>query len=512
MGRSLYRDLNRRFGPQIDGPTRREMLKATLAVGATLLISNSALARAARLSSSAGAADGAKRVVIIGAGFAGLACAYELRAAGYDVTVVEARDRIGGRVLSFNKDLKSEYVPGRNVEGGAELIGSNHPTWVAYADRFKLDFLEIKETEGLAYPVVLDGKALEPAEAEALWEKMEAALSKLDPLAADLDPDKPWTAENAADLDKRSIQSWIDALDADEQTKKACWINQSSDNGVDPRSASLLGQLTCIKGGGLDKYWTDTEVYRCKGGNSLLAHRLLAEIGPDRVITGLPVTRVAAKGRNVLVTCRDGRTIECDDVVLAVPPSAWHRIDIKPGFPAALSTSGIQMGTAVKYFSHVKRRYWQDNKLDPVALCNSDISWTWDSTDGQDEPVEGNPNPPEHPACLAAFSGGPAAERARSRKGDEQRRAYSKELNTLYPGYADFVVTTRFMDWPDAPFTGAGYSFPAPGQVTGTGPLLAKPHAGRVHLAGEHCCYKFVGYMEGALQSGVAVAKRIAGA
>jgi monoamine oxidase len=65
------------------------------------------------------------------------------------------------------------------------------------------------------------------------------------------------------------------------------------------------------------------------------------------------------------------------------------------------------------------------------------------------------------------------------------------------------------MVWPDEEFTQAGYSFPAPGQVTTVGPLLAKG-MGRLHFAGEHACYKFVGYMEGALSSGAALAKRIA--
>jgi monoamine oxidase len=64
-----------------------------------------------------------RRVVVIGAGFAGLACAYELQSAGYKVTVLDSRNRVGGRVLSF-----SDVVTGRNVEGGGELIGSNHPT------------------------------------------------------------------------------------------------------------------------------------------------------------------------------------------------------------------------------------------------------------------------------------------------------------------------------------------------------------------------------------------------
>src|SRR5690606_10488883 len=125
MSRSLFARLARRHGPPVDSAARRAFLKASLATSAGLLLSGRAARAALR------PAWGAKRVVVVGAGFGGLACAYELRSAGYDVTVVEARDRVGGRVLSF-----ADFVPGRVVEGGGELIGSNHPTWVGYAERF----------------------------------------------------------------------------------------------------------------------------------------------------------------------------------------------------------------------------------------------------------------------------------------------------------------------------------------------------------------------------------------
>jgi monoamine oxidase len=105
----IYSQLHRRYGKP-DGISRREMIRRSLAAAGALLLSDS-------FSGPARAAAG--RVVVVGAGFSGLAAAYELSRVGYEVTVVEARNRVGGRVLSF-----SDLVPGKVVEGGGELIGS----------------------------------------------------------------------------------------------------------------------------------------------------------------------------------------------------------------------------------------------------------------------------------------------------------------------------------------------------------------------------------------------------
>ena len=182
---------------QADAKARREMIQRSLTAAGVLLISDSL---------AFGAQKTGARVVIIGGGFSGLAAAYELSRAGYDVTVVEARNRVGGRVISF-----SDLVPGKNVEGGGELIGSNHPAWLGYAKQFKLDFLDVGE-EDAEFPIVLNGKRLTSDESEALWEEMEEAFAPLLVDAAKVDADRPWTATDAKALDMRSIGEWIDGL------------------------------------------------------------------------------------------------------------------------------------------------------------------------------------------------------------------------------------------------------------------------------------------------------------
>jgi len=483
MSRSIYARLTRRFAPGREGPTRREVLKASLALGATMLLSRGGL-----LAQGKG-----KRVVVVGAGFAGLAAAHELTALGYEVTVVDARNRVGGRVLSF-----SDLVPGKNVEGGGELVGSNHPVWVAYADKFGLSFLDVTETEEVEFPVVLQGRRIEAEKAGELWEEMDALCNRMNADAAKVDPRAPWNSPDAIALDRRSLRSWIDAQEGSDLGKVALDALLMSDNGVSTSWQSYLGNLAMVAGGGGETFWSDSEVYRCAGGNDQLAKKLAATLDAKRVMLGVPAKRIASSEKGATVTLADGRVLEADDVIVAVAPSVWNRIDFDPGLPAALR---VQMGANVKFLAAAKGRFWLDEKLAPDFLSDGDISQTWDGTDNQ---------PGEEGACMVAFSGGPPAQNCGAYESAERAERYLQELERVYTGIRKSFTKSRYMGWTDDLWTQGSYSFPAQGEVTGVGPLLQQAHAGRIHFAGEHCCYAFVGYMEGALQSGVTVAKRLA--
>lgn len=498
---SLIARLARRYGRPVTFDERREFLRASLAASAGLLISSNAwaLPRVGR--------DSRKRIVVIGAGFAGLTAAYELKQLGYDVTILEAQNRVGGRVLSFNAANGNEFIKGRNIEGGAELIGSNHPIWVGYKERFGFEWLDVTEDEGDAvFPIIIDGKLMPYDEGARLWEEMEAGLNNMNELAANVDPDQPWAAPDAERLDRTSIKEWIDAQEAfSPEVKRLMWVNQTSDNGQDAARQSLLGQLAAVAGGGGEKYWTESEVYRCKGGNDQLAHRLAKEIGLERIVLGLPVRAVTAKRDMLVVEARDGRILECDDVILTAPPPTWKRIEFSPSLPSAMNP---QMGLNTKYLALVRQRFWE--KHDPVlsqyALSDGIVNQTWDGTDAQGPVDDANGG-----ACLTGFSGGAVVEKALEMSKSERDQAFAAWYEQAYPGFKENLAAIRYMDWPKHDWAGASYSFPAPGQVTTVGPLMNRPHMyGRLHIAGEHTCYKFVGYMEGALQSGARVARHIA--
>ncbi len=500
MGRSLYSRLARRRGNLTTKAERREFLLHSLAATATLLLSS----QSAHGRTPAPRED-AKRVVVIGAGFAGLACAHELRSIGYHVTVLEARKRVGGRVLSANAANGREFVKGRNVEFGGELIGSNHPVWLNYAERFGLEFLDVTSDDEAELPVVIGGKRLTRGEAQELWDGLEAALGQLNELAEPVVEDEPWRTPGAEKIDSMSVQEWIDKLEVSPMVKRAVWINQCADNGQDTERQSLLGQLASVKGGGLEKYWTESEVYRCRGGNDQLATKLAEAIGSEQILVNKPVRTVSRQGDVMLVETADGSVFECDDVVLTAPPTTWHKIKFSPSLP---ETMNPQTGHNAKFFALVKDRFWEQHnpKLSQYALADEPICMTWDGTDNQG-PVDATVGG----ACLVGFSGGSVCRRALDMDAESRERAFSKALEQFFPGYKENVLKTFYMKWPEEPWALTGYSFPAPGQVTTVGPLLAQPHLdGRLHIAGEHACYKFVGYMEGALQSGLRAAKVLA--
>jgi monoamine oxidase len=476
----LFSRLARRFRPQ--GIDRRDFLKTTLAAAAALLAGDTAFAAPKR---------GARKVIVVGAGFSGLACAHELRARGCAVTVLEARKRVGGRVLTF-----TDFIKGATIEGGAELIGSNHPAWMGYAKKFDLDMRDVTEDDA-DFPVILGGRTLTAKESEALYEEMEAAHATMNADARTVNADAPWKTPNAEALDRRTTANWLRELKVSKLCKQALAVECQNDNAVPLGRQSYLGNLTQIKGGGVETYWTESEVYRCRSGNQSLATRLARSIGGDANIRHeTPVRSIRLLDDKAVVTTARGEVLEADEVVLTVPPGAWGRIDIDPGLPRGIRP---QMGIAIKFLTAVRSRFWRKSGLAPDSLTDGMLGMTWDGTDNQSV---------KNGASLIGFSGGPAATLARRSEAWREHQGLRKAVNQVYPGFDSECTASRFMDWPGDALVGGGYSFPAPGEVTTAGPLLVVPH-GRLHIAGEHTCYKFIGYMEGALQSGIRVAKTI---
>ncbi|WP_164933676.1 flavin monoamine oxidase family protein [Bradyrhizobium guangzhouense] len=509
--RSLFARLHRRYGPRISGAERQSRVKDKLA-GQPVLPSLRLLAAHAEL------ARPRPKVAVVGGGFAGLMAAYEL-VAHCEVTLFEARSRFGGRVWSKDK-------PSGIVEAGGELIGYNHPIWLSLAKRFELGLSVITsdsnfEALDLEAPLFLDGHKPSDSQMEHIYHEMDHAFKKISQQAAEIDPRKPWRAKDARHLDEMTLGEWIDGLDCSKLTKVAIDEQMSNDQGVPTHEQSFLANLAAISGGRMkdqvDAFFTQTETLRCSEGNQQLAIRLAKEIenmgGAHFRSTPVKAVRVEAEGVTLefagIGNAEPREPFTADYVVLAIPPSLWPasrdaKITITPELPKDYY---ISMGSAVKYLSTMTKRFWIGEGQAPTSMSTR-FGVTWEGTDNQI-------GPPDRPVELSVFAGAEVAKEALARlKPNNDQSAvdafYARGIGELYRDYsANLAGQPEFMAWPKDEWTAAGYSCPAPGEVCRAGPLLEKGFKDRLFFAGEHTCFAYFGYMEGALESGRTAATAI---
>ena len=254
---NLYSILNRRYGKPRDGMTRREMLQRSLAARPALLLSD-----ARRLRPGAAPASAS---IVIGGGFSGLAAAYELSSAGYDVTVLEARNRVGGRVITFSRPRARQERRRRRRADRLEPSGLGRLRQAVQARRSSTS-----AKRGARGADRARRQAARPSEeSEQLWEEMDEGVQHDERRRGE---GATPTSRGRRRTPRRSTSgrwpSWIDGLSA----SPLCKLGASHAHDDRPTTAcvsewqSYLGNLAMVKGGGLEKYWTDSEVYRCRAG------------------------------------------------------------------------------------------------------------------------------------------------------------------------------------------------------------------------------------------------------
>lgn len=497
MARQLHALLRRLSGPRLSDaammesciPKRRRLYDDRLLPGG---LNRDAL----------NACDGlpATRVAVVGGGLAGLTAAWYLRDCNVTVTVFEATDRVGGRVLT-----DSSFVPGKVVEAGAELIGANHAMWVELAAIFQLPLVKISKEKdykdaGLHVRIRFDDYELTDSDKELVDKQLEEVTDAISAEAAPIDQDSPWLPPAAGDYDTRTVSQ---ELDRHCQAKSSLLrtvleFSLANDNCADTSQQSYLGLLALVSSGrtgddreGLRAFWDLTETDRCQGGNQRLAFSLAANQADLRL--GSPVEKITVTESGTGVSYGGVAPAEeaFDYVVLAAPPTSWPAVESSiEAWDPALRT--MQHGPAVKYLSAFDRRFWADDKLAPAAVWNQ-LGSVWEGTDQQDPQAGG--------FDLSVYSGGPYVLTP-----DD----YAARFPTVYPAYEP--LTIRFVDWPRTPYIGTGYSVPGVNQVTTVGQNLSIPFGGRILFAGEQACVGYFGYMEGALVSGARAARAIVAA
>lgn len=395
-----------------------------------------------------------QRVVVIGAGFAGLACADRLVTLGHDVTVLEARDRVGGRVWS------QELIPGRPdtvIERGAEFVLSGYDVLRGMAERFGLALAPsgmsyyVREPRGTSTPVTAEVVAAQARGLRGAVEQAPPTTSLRDFLdQADVTP------AVAEVLAARATISWAAPEDL-----LSCHVLLDSVASVQPLPTA-----------------------RVSGGNQGIALALAAALG-DRVRLGAPASAVHTTADGVRVDVL-GSSIDADAVIMAIPLPLLERFDLQPAIPDAQRQAMARMvrGHAAKLHVPLARR--------PATSAVLDVArrfWCWTATD-----ITGDVQPVAH-----CFSGStPALAGLGVARGAADWMQALASLRPDLPLKDDECLLSTWDDDPWATFAYAGFGAASEPDDE----RLIRESMGRVAFAGEHTAGTWAGLMEGALRSG----------
>lgn len=441
-----------------------------------------------------------KTVTVIGAGMAGLAAAYELHKAGWNVTVLEARSRVGGRVHSIR-----EFSDGLVAEGGGEYIDEAHARMIALAREFHLSLGATGSWQGQNDDWgAFEGKAGKTAD-ETLWganlqaeyQKMWVALAELGKQVND--PSNPLTAPNARELDAKSAAEWIQAQDV-HPLARALFVNHiRSEYTCEPEQFSLLD---LARNAAL--YYSDPNAwhssYRVIGGNDLIPQAIASRLPDLRLNAVVTSVKVQPEGVTVKYKQVDSfHTIRSSYAILAVPLTVARMIDFHSTLPAAHQklVDELSYGAVTKVLIEYRKRFWHDRNWNGRLYTDHPIVMTWDAASHLEH---------ERGILTAYTGGGPGA--ALSKLSDEERiKTAVSVIEAVFPGSAELVERAHTVAWINEPFTRCSYMALSPNQVTTHWQTLFTP-AGRLYFAGEHATV-IQGFMEGAVESGQRAAREI---
>jgi monoamine oxidase len=437
-------------------------------------------------------------VIVVGAGVAGLKAAQELVSAGRSVIVLEAKDRVGGR-------LKYAEVAGRAVDVGGQWVGTGHDVLRGEGKRLGIETYQQYETGQTTLQLL--GKVVRftgDVPKMPFLSLLELLLlqRRWDREMKTVPADAPWNAPRAREWDGMTLESWImknirteAAREFARLVPRGAWAAEARQVSylwfLDAlRSGTGLNYLMAVKGGGLDA--------KFRGGMHQIARRMAEELG-ERVIVNAPVVKIVQSPDGASVITEKGE-FTARFVIVAAPPGPIARIAFEPPLPA--SRDGLHqrmpMGAIIKIVVAYKSPFWR-------AKGYSGQVATDDDTLGivMDDAAEGSA-----PTLLCFIEGRHALEMSAAGKDARKAKVITSLVKFFGPEAADYIAYED-NDWLLEPYTHGYVGSMPPGVMTRFGHALREP-CGRIHWAGTETATEWAGYIEGGLRSGMRAAHEVA--
>ncbi len=434
-------------------------------------------------------------VVVIGAGAAGSMAARNLMRAGKSVVLLEANDRVGGR-------LKRGKIAGQDIDLGGQWVGPSQTR-----------ALEVTKELGIkTYPTYVEGVLLAEAggqiyrglslPTDAMTEYFKVA-KQIDDMSAEVSTKEPWKAPKAAEWDAMTAATWIRDNVRTVQVRDLLRAIIEAVFSVDPTQLSFLEFLFYIRSGNGFNDITGTQNGAQQdlfiGGYVSVPEKLAASLG-DRLVLGSPVRAITQDDHGVTVRADKGEW-RAQRVVITAPPTAAARIEYSPTLPYKRRglMERMPMGAVIKCFIAYDAPFWRADGLNGQSIsASAEFGTTFDIT------APGN----KHGILCGFFDGGPAIRWA-DKSEDERKAQVIQDIARTFGDKAKSPIKYVEQVWPREPWSIGGYtSVPGPGVLTFYGDALRQP-CGRIHWAGTETAEIWSGYVDGALRSGDRVAEEV---
>jgi monoamine oxidase len=484
--------------------TRRQVIKGGTAgaAAATLAGTTSAEAKPKPAEVATRSAD----VVVVGAGLSGLAAARELAKAGKSVVVVEARDRVGGRVLNHS-------IGGGDVaELGAMFAGPTQDHILGLAGELEVDTFPTYNTGNNVFyaPGPPERRSEYPADGPSgnappdpvILPDTAQVVTRLNEMSKEVPVDKPWTADDAEDWDSTSFYSWVKSNSVSPEFMALASAATEAIFGAEPGDFSLLYTLFYIAASGNeDNPGTFERNFNTKdgaqqdrfvGGAHTIALRAAGDLG-GRIELSAPVRRIEQNGSGVTVVC-DRLTLNAKRAIVAIPPTLAGRIQYAPALPPLRDqlTQRIPQGSLMKFEAIYKTPWWRDKGLTGQAVSEKGpVKVTFDTS-----PQDGKPG------ILMGFIGGHEARVWQRKPASERRQAALDNLAKYFGNEAHSPDEVLEFNWSEEVWSrGCPVAVLPTGALLDFGEALREP-IGRIHWAGTETSTYWNGYMDGAVRAG----------